>query len=576
VTHEAQEKQMNIAFRTNSPYRRTGATILTIFVILAIVFPATTSALALDPVPFVLANPADDFVHGYEWPLGTLVTMNIDNPSNGVGVDFTDTVTSVATWWNGPPTVAIFEFQGSFDLQPGHTITMTGNSITKIYTVTNLDITSVDVAADTISGVSTPGAQIRVCADNLTGDCRSTTANSGGQWTAGPSAGTFVLQAGAEIWAVEYNLDNDQTYDRWFIPAPQIYANPVENTVEARGMPVGTQLTMTINGGVYSSSATVAPAPWDASDLIARFPMGSFDLQAGQVIAVAGGGVSTTYTVKSFLITSVDHTANTISGKASPGAQVQVCANLPGDCVYRYPIADSNGNWMADFNQAGPRPDEQELFDIQGTSSGWGNESDAFRNQTWMAWSVTPVFADVHIGYWAWDFIERLYRAGITGGCRASPLQYCPEDTVTRAQMAVFLLRGIHTSAYTPPAVGAATGFGDVPANYWAGAFIKQLAAEGITSGCGGGNYCPEQAVTRAQMAVFLLKAKYGASYAPPPVGSSTGFGDVPPSYWAAAFIKQLVAEGITVGCGGGNYCPEQSVTRAQMAVFLVRTFSLP
>jgi hypothetical protein len=77
-------------------------------------------------------------------------------------------------------------------------------------------------------------------------------------------------------------------------------------------------------------------------------------------------------------------------------------------------------------------------------------------------------------------------------------------------------------------------------------------------------------------MAVFLLRSKYGASYTPPDVGAGTGFGDVPPSYWAAAFVKQLVAEGITVGCGGGNYCPEQPVTRAQMAVFLVRTFSLP
>jgi hypothetical protein len=76
-------------------------------------------------------------------------------------------------------------------------------------------------------------------------------------------------------------------------------------------------------------------------------------------------------------------------------------------------------------------------------------------------------------------------------------------------------------------------------------------------------------------MAVFLLKAKYGASYTPPAVGTGTGFGDVPPSYWAAAFIKQLVTEGITTGCGAGNYCPEAPVTRAQMAVFLVRIFNL-
>jgi hypothetical protein len=189
---------------------------------------------------------------------------------------------------------------------------------------------------------------------------------------------------------------------------------------------------------------------------------------------------------------------------------------------------------------------------------------------------TTATFNDVPTNYWAWNFVERLYSAGITGGCLLNPLQYCPEQSVTRAQMAVFLLRGIHTSAYSPPSVGANTGFADVPPGYWSASWIKQLAVEGITSGCGSSNYCPEQPVTRAQMAVFLLRSKHGASYTPPAAGASTGFGDVPPTYWAAAWIKQLVAEGITAGCGGGNYCPEQPVTRAQMAVFLVRTFSLP
>jgi hypothetical protein len=185
-------------------------------------------------------------------------------------------------------------------------------------------------------------------------------------------------------------------------------------------------------------------------------------------------------------------------------------------------------------------------------------------------------FEDVSTNYWAWDFIERLYRSGITSGCVTNPLRYCPEGSVTRAQMAVFLLRGIHDASYAPPPVGSSTGFGDVTVDYWAGAFIKQLAAEGITAGCGGGDFCPEQPVTRAQMAVFLLRSKYGASYTPPAVGTGTGFGDVPADHWAGAFIKQLVAESITVGCGNGNYCPELPVTRAQMAVFLVRTFSLP
>jgi hypothetical protein len=72
------------------------------------------------------------------------------------------------------------------------------------------------------------------------------------------------------------------------------------------------------------------------------------------------------------------------------------------------------------------------------------------------------------------------------------------------------------------------------------------------------------------------LRAKYGAAYIPPGVGSSTGFNDVLVTHWAAAWIKQLAVEGITTGCGSGNYCPEDPVTRAQMAVFLVRTFNLP
>jgi len=179
-------------------------------------------------------------------------------------------------------------------------------------------------------------------------------------------------------------------------------------------------------------------------------------------------------------------------------------------------------------------------------------------------------FADVPLSYWAWRHIESIYNAGITSGCGGG--NYCPVANVTRDQMAVFLLRSRHGSGYFPP---APTGiFSDVPTNYWAAAWIEQLAAEGITSGCGGGNYCPNTNVTRDQMAVFLLRSKYGSGYFPP---APTGiFSDVPTNYWAAAWIEQLAAEGITSGCGGGNYCPATNVTRDQMAVFLQKTFGLP
>ena len=191
-------------------------------------------------------------------------------------------------------------------------------------------------------------------------------------------------------------------------------------------------------------------------------------------------------------------------------------------------------------------------------------------------WTIneTPTFQDISSDHWAWQFVERLYAAGITSGCSNTSLSFCPEGLATRAQMAVFLLKAEHGASYSPPAVGASTGFNDVATDHWAAAWIKQLAAESITSGCGGGNFCPEDSVTRAQMAVFLLKAKHGASYSPPT--ASGIFSDVPTDHWAAAWIEQLAAEGITSGCAAGTYCPEDSVTRAQMAVFLIKAFNLP
>jgi len=77
-------------------------------------------------------------------------------------------------------------------------------------------------------------------------------------------------------------------------------------------------------------------------------------------------------------------------------------------------------------------------------------------------------------------------------------------------------------------------------------------------------------------MAIFLLRAKHGATYSPPAVGDGTGFGDVPLTASYASWVKQLASEGITSGCGSGNFCPLQNVNRAQMATFLVRVFVLP
>jgi uncharacterized protein (DUF1800 family) len=117
--------------------------------------------------------------------------------------------------------------------------------------------------------------------------------------------------------------------------------------------------------------------------------------------------------------------------------------------------------------------------------------------------------------------------------------------------------------------------FSDVPQSSPFHASVETIIRDGITSGCGGGNYCASSAVTRAQMAVFLLRAKHGSGYIPPPA-TGTIFADVHQGDFAADWIEQLYAEGITGGCLGGtppSYCPNASVTRGQMAVFLLKVY---
>src|SRR5262249_39061952 len=125
---------------------------------------------------------------------------------------------------------------------------------------------------------------------------------------------------------------------------------------------------------------------------------------------------------------------------------------------------------------------------------------------------------------------------------------------------------------YAPPP-GSGTVFGDVPPGSFGQSWIEDLYAAEISAGCGNGDYCPDEIVTRAQMAVFLLKASRGSAYGPPP--ASGIFDDVPPEDPYARWIEELFHSGITAGCGNNDYCPGDPNTRGQMAVFLDLTFGL-
>ncbi len=187
-----------------------------------------------------------------------------------------------------------------------------------------------------------------------------------------------------------------------------------------------------------------------------------------------------------------------------------------------------------------------------------------------------PYFADVPVEYWSRRYIESLYAAGVTAGCSVDPPLYCPAVTVSRAQAAPLLLRSDEGSGYVPPpAVGV---FEDVPVESGFAPWIEELALREITAGCSVDPplYCPEAAVTRAQMAVFLLKTLEGEGYEPPPAVGM--FEDVPVEDPFASWIEEIARRGITAGCSAVPplYCPGAVVARDQVAVFLVKAFNLP
>jgi uncharacterized repeat protein (TIGR01451 family) len=186
--------------------------------------------------------------------------------------------------------------------------------------------------------------------------------------------------------------------------------------------------------------------------------------------------------------------------------------------------------------------------------------------------TIAVNFADVPFEHIFRAYISTVLRHGITTGCGEG--NYCLDDPVTRAQMAVFLLKSKLGSDHTPPPA-TGTVFADVPSDHPFAAWIEELAGLQVTGGCGNGNYCPDAPVTRAQMAAFLLKTKEGSGYTPP--AAQGVFEDVPADHLFAAWIEELHARSITGGCNASPllYCPNGANTRGQMAVFLTKTFEL-
>ncbi len=166
--------------------------------------------------------------------------------------------------------------------------------------------------------------------------------------------------------------------------------------------------------------------------------------------------------------------------------------------------------------------------------------------------------------------IAALETAGVFDGTGCGSGRFCPTEPLPRWVMAVWLVRTVDGRE---PATATAPGsFADMDPSVWWAAHVERLAQLGITAGCSAipPRYCPDQPVSRAQMAGFLTQ-----TFDLDP-SESVGFTDIAGNTHEAG-INALAAAGITAGCATSpaRYCPDTPVTRAQMATFLARALNL-
>ena len=361
------------------------------------------------------------------------------------------------------------------------------------------------------------------------------------------SNGTLITNSGTVVngvwgssspdgpWSLLEGVENGYTYD-----APTFIVNG------SPAPPAATNQLTVIDTGSGTVTANPGTLIWSVSTGTASYSTGtSVKLTA----TPASGSTFTSWT-------GCDSTSGntcTISMTAARNVTATFTSIPPGPCTYSISPASS----AATFGATG------------GSGTITLTPSSTTCNQEWVATSVSP-----------WLTFEYTCSTGI---CYNSNVSGIGSGTISYKVAANTgtsnLTYNINISVLKLPFVVTEQGnsciscnitFADVTAADTFRDYISSIACAGITQGCGNGNYCPADDVSRAEMAAFIVRAKEGE----PPADYCTAgsiFNDVSSSDGFCKYIKRLSELQITTGCGGGDYCPDQNVTRGEMAAFIIR-----
>jgi hypothetical protein len=290
------------------------------------------------PMPTVTAGVDWDAVSLNNWTSGTTVTLDIGGVTTSVTTD---------EWGNAQ----LGRESHGQDIVPGMTITATDGTTTKTLVVANLQITSVDMDADSISGTAPSGAVVHVGINQQNGPQlgqADTTADVDGNWSV-DFAGSVDITFGMGIHANVNDPDGDSTAAGKFLQRPWIAVWLPEDAVTLMsGWTPGSTVTLDIGGVIRTVTVDE-----NGFAVVGRETHGQ-DLVPGMTITATDGTTTKTLVIAELGVTSVDSAADTVSGTAAPGATVGVAIWQPPTeeppLGWTSTEADASGLWSVSFS----------------------------------------------------------------------------------------------------------------------------------------------------------------------------------------------------------------------------------
>ncbi len=328
----------------------------------------------------IMAVLQDNEVWGHSWTDGESIEVRIGEPGDWA---------YTANTWAGSGGNWIIDTD-PFDIQPGQTVQVEGETITREHVVYYLTVTKIDPVADLVSGTADPLSEVRV---TIAGEDvrRYVTADTKGEWSADfatPSGKdhqdrAFNIEAGAFGFVEQFDSHGHSTQLRWHLPPPpQPFFNvdPQRNHLWGHEWPADD--TVTIKRGDPAQIIGTAD-----TDQWGNFWLDSLgDIQSGELWQVECGDILKTHVVTELTVTVVNPDNDTVSGTAVPESWVSV--HVYGANVHRHVEADEYGDWIADFSvDVGPEPWD-DAYDIRAGDEGNARQEDEDRDSTFVNWRI--------------------------------------------------------------------------------------------------------------------------------------------------------------------------------------------